>query len=475
MAKSFKEWLLGGNKKAASIFGQPQQRWVSVGNQIVINPTDSAGFIKDGYEANDIVYSIINIIADKATVAPWGVYKVVDDSSLKQYKAIQNQIVNTKGNVSVLRKESIKLRTKALEPAADNRLNSLLDYPNKNQSFSEFLREGLIYKLITGNKYITASMLDGGANIGKPGELYHLPSQFTSIISDGMFPATAVEYRVMMGQLITFSKELVLQEKYPSVNFSLLNNLYGQSPLQAASMLVTRTNEGTKSGATAFKNMGRDGMVFLDDPNVDPSGSLEQMSLTKAQWYQDNYASDNKKGLGFSHNKLGFIKFGLSPVDLAIIESEKWDVVRLCSVYGVPPVLLMPDNSTYNNLEQAEKALTTRAVLPHLISMRDSLNRKLQTDWGYKGQNLIVDFDLSVYHELQGDNKEMIDYLEKAWWYPLKLKYELAGMDIPAYLNNEDLEKIYTTRGMVSLSDVGIDAQMGVADAALKKSGLNDY
>ena len=468
-----KEWWFG--RKKSQLLGQPQQKWISVGNQIVINPTDSLGYIKDGYQANDIVYAIANIIADKATVAPWRVCKVVDESSLKQYKAVQKQIINTKGNVAPLRKEAMRLKDTALVEVSDNRLNALLEYPNNSQSWSEFVREGLIYKLITGNKYIASDILDAGANTGKPGQLYHLPAQHTAIVSDGYFPASAVEYRVMMGQLIYYAAEQVLHEKYPSVDFTLLNNLYGMSPLQAASMLVTRTNEGTKSGATAFKNMGRDGMVYLDDPNIDPTTSQQAMELTKQQWYKDNYHADNKKGLGFTNAKLGFVKFGLSPVDLAIIESEKWDVVRLCSVYGVPPVLLMPDNSTYNNIEHAEKALTTRAVLPHLISLRDSLNRKLQTDWGYKGQNIVVDFDISVYNELQGDNKEMIDYLEKAWWYPPKLKYELAGIDIPDYLNESELERIYAVRGTIPLSDVGLDTIVNAADSALNKSGLNDY
>jgi len=480
MANKIAEWFLGKKGVATPHSTYGNGKWVALGNQIAYQPVDAADFITEGYEKNDIVYSIINLICDKAIVAPWGVYKVVDESSLKKYKELQFRISGWKENDNAIElgkmaKDAIYLHSKALAPVADNRLDELLKYPNGDQSWSDLLREELIYKLITGNKFLAANLLEAGANMGKPGSLFCLPSHLTSIATDGMFPASATEYRLQMGQLITYPKELILHEKYPSLNFTLLNNLFGMSPLKAAAMIVSRTNEGAKSSATAFKNQGRDGMVYLDDPAVDPANSAAQMGLTKDQWYRDNGDASNRKGIGFTHTKLGFIKFGLSPVDLNIQAQEKADIERFCAVYGVPPVLLMMDHATMNNAEAAEKALTTRAVLPHLISKRDALNRKLTTDWGYKGENVYMDFDMSVYHELQGNNKEMAEYLEKMWWYPLRLKYELAGQDVPDYLEASEIERIYAPRGTIPLSDVGLDTVTNAADNALSKAGLNDY
>ena len=40
---------------------------------------DQRSFVDDGYVANDIVYSIIKLITDKAKIAPFHVYKVVDE------------------------------------------------------------------------------------------------------------------------------------------------------------------------------------------------------------------------------------------------------------------------------------------------------------------------------------------------------------------------------------------------------------
>lgn len=476
-SKTWKEWWFGSKKKAMSQlpFSGAGQKWIPYGNHIVNNPVEPLGFITDGYQTNDIVYSIINLIVDKATVAPWAVYKIVDDSSLKSYKALQKEITSSKSNVPGLRKQALEFRAKALVQTNDNRLNQLLDYPNENQSWTELLREELIYKLITGNKFVKADLLEAGGNTGKPGSIYCLPTQSMTIVSNGMFPAMPQEYRMQMGQYLIFTKEEVLHEKFPSVDYSLLNNLYGQSPLQAASMLISRTNESTKSGATAFKNMGAGGLLYMDDMERARDMTPDQVQLMKDTFYNDAYNVNNKKAVRVTNNKMGYLPINLSPVDLAILDSEKWDVVRLCAVYGVPPVLIMPDNATYNNIEHAEKALTTRAVLPHLIAKRDALNRKLQTDWGYKGQNIMVDFDMDVYHELRQDVGEQVKYLNEAWWFTLRMKYEAMEMEMPPNLTDEELDMVFAPRGTIPLSDVGLDAAVAAADTAIAKSGLNGF
>ena len=58
---------------------------------------------------------------------------------------------------------------------------------------------------------------------------------------------------------------------------------------------------------------------------------------------------------------------GLSPVDLNIIEAEKWDYIGLCNIYGVPPELLGLTAKTYNNVKEAESALTSRVAMPQLV------------------------------------------------------------------------------------------------------------
>ncbi len=57
-----------------------------------------------------------------------------------------------------------------------------------------------------------------------------------------------------------------------------------------------------------------------------------QKLVGKGEWV----GSDNWGRIGVSGYKLGWQSVGLSPVDLSIIESEKWDLKRFGAVYGVP-------------------------------------------------------------------------------------------------------------------------------------------
>jgi hypothetical protein len=87
---------------------------------------DSRAFVRDGYIANDIVYSIVKLITDKAKLAPFHVYKVKDEMSAKRYKSLMKQpdkITNWQ-EVNDLHKKAFEIYT------GDQRLNDLLKYPN---------------------------------------------------------------------------------------------------------------------------------------------------------------------------------------------------------------------------------------------------------------------------------------------------------------------------------------------------------
>ena len=86
---------------------------------------DAQSFVNDGYCANDIVYSILKLITDKATLAPFSVFKVINEPAAKKYKALMSQPEKIKNWKDVL-----ELRTKAFEEyTGDARLNELLKQP----------------------------------------------------------------------------------------------------------------------------------------------------------------------------------------------------------------------------------------------------------------------------------------------------------------------------------------------------------
>lgn len=402
-------------------------------NGQMISPADNkTAYITEGYTYNDLIYSIVNLISDKVRVAPWNAYKVVDDSSLKKYKAILSKKDLTGEDF----KKALQYREKALEETSEAKLDALLDTPDGQRTFQDLVADSSVFKLLTGDRMIWAELLEMGANGGKPQSLHILPSNLLTMKVGNIWPFQILGYELTDWGLIkeqSILKEQVLHDKYFNPNYnSTGDHLWGLSPLKAALLLTTKSNEANKTEAAQFQNQGPKKIIFTD---VDPekmdfaTAGTQANQIKKILQGKEYSGSDNAGKLATSGYKMGVVDVGLSPVELGIIESEKWSLRRFCNIFGVPSQLLNdPDNKTFNNQKEGEKALTMRCALPQLNSFREHFNRKLKTDWGYKDKNIVIDYDLSVYSELQDDlatKWAWVKELPVSWAY----KLDLMGMD----------------------------------------------
>lgn len=415
---------------------------------------NSQSFIDDGYAGNDIVYSIINLITNKAKVSPWAVYKVKDEAKYKQLKSILQSphlITNWK--------KVEELKSQSLEPYKnDARLNEILKYPNEEDTWSDLIEAWGGFKLATGNSYIYGKLIEAGANKGKPLSLSALPAQFMSIIANvSVFPAVRQAYRLYYGVTYDFNKEEILHDRMFNPKWSATGlQLYGMSPLQAAAKNITRSNEAKTASVANFQNGGPAGILFTDDLRMEGDTAVAQANALKASLTGFAGAKNTNK-IATSGYKVGYQAIGLSNVDLDIIQQEMWDMRSLCNIYGVPSQLLNdPENKIMANSTSGEKALTVRAALPLLTTMRDNLNRKLATDWGYSGTGIVVDFDLSCYPELQDDNQTKVNWLKDSM-LPLRRRFEIMGEPIPDYLSEEMLNTIYVNGQAIGEPDGSVD------------------
>ena len=408
---------------------------------------DQRSFVDDGYVANDIVYSIIKLITDKAKIAPFHVYKVVDEKAAKKYKSLAAQKDINLKELETLHKKAYELYT------GDQRLNELLKYPNEEDCWSDLVEQWCGFKLITGNSFIYGKLIEAGNNQGKPYELFALPSQYMAIIANiNVFPPTRAGYQLYYGEMWSFDTKEILHDKYFNPQWGVTGGqLYGQSPLRAAAKNLTRSNEAKTAAVASFQNGGPAGVLFMNDERFDPTSGQAQAQALKTAVSQKGGAA-NFNSIAVSGYKVDWKQIGLSPVELNIIESEKWDLKALCNIYGVPSQLLNDsDSKTYNNQREGEKALTLRCAIPLLNALTENLNRKLHTDWGYKGTNLYVDYDLSVFGELEANKAEQTAWLNTAWWISPKQKLDIMNIEVPDYIPTEELEKLYIPTGLQTI------------------------
>lgn len=416
---------------------------------------NSEVFVRDGYCGNDIVYSIIRLIVDKSVVPPWFVYKEVDAFKAKIYKAIMRRpdLVQNWASVKELKEQAFE-RTDS-----DQILNRLMTEPNDEDTFADLLASCLTYKLTTGNDFTYGELIEFGKNAGKPNALYSLPSQYMSLLVDIVpFPARKTGYQLYFGRQVTFTKEEVMHDKYTNPNWSVTGaELYGLSPLKAAAKVLERNNQSNNAVISAYANEAPLGIIYpkMGQTGFDAQGSGgDQMKALKGEIASKSGA--NKRGLlPITSWEMGFTSIGFTPEDMLFIEAQKWDKEQLCAVYpGAHPALLgSADAATLDNMKLYQKDLCLSGAIPLLCSYRDNLNRQLRNYWGYKGTGLFVDFDTSVYSELEANRVEQTTWLSAAWWLTPAQKLEVMNMEADKNVKKEDLEKLYLPTNIQAIDD----------------------
>lgn len=450
--------------KAAPTFAPARgQGYRLINDRLVAYKDSKDTYFKHGYDMNDIVYAIVTLIMDKIRVAPWNVYRIADESAYKSLMGMQRKREWSAKDFSMAQ----GYQRKALEIVNDpGKLGELLQWPNEEETFSDMVAHGAGFKMLTGDMYVWANLLRAGANSGLPNALHLMPSQEVSIYCTDNFPSTVTGYSMSFMPGEKYTPEEILHTKYWNPEYTVAGSQhYGVAPLRAALNLLQRNNSSMHASASAFKNEGVKGILTHDVEPGNVDGQLLQAEVGKlAETLRDQWSGERNRGrIGLGGYRMQWLPIGLSSEDMQVIESEKWDMRRLCNIFGIQSQLLNdPDNKTYANQEEAEKSLTTRAALPHLTSFRDNLNRKLQQHWGVK-KGIIADFDMTVYSELAQDMGKMVTALTPLMdrGLPLNRVLELLNLEL---IDNPYYDQPRVTVGMGQTIE---DHELNIVDDAL--------
>lgn len=404
------------------------------GGQIT-NLADNAQTFLRQYSYNDIVYSIINLITDRVASVKWGLYKETRNG---------------------------------LKPFEDENLQRLLDSPNIYTTFSDLVAQHVGFKLLTGNAYLWAMMIKGGANEGLPDELWHLPPDLVNLKVKGSFPPKIVQYLIPGWQGAEFDPKEIIHTKEWNPNYDITGTqLYGISKLKAALNLINRNNSAMKASIGKFQNGGLETIIFVDDDRFTGDQTEQQAIALKNKLLE--YDAEGRR-IGVSGYKTGALQLGLSPVELAIIEAEQWDLRRLCSLFGIPAQLMNDTSaSTYNNVNEAKKDLLTRVVIPELNAFKDAFNKKIATDWGGR-EGVIIDFDQTAFSELEEDKNEQMK-----WLLPL-MQNGLPLNRVLEILNLEKIDDPYYDEPRVTtqMGDTLEERQQTEVDTILNQNQISD-
>jgi HK97 family phage portal protein len=402
-------------------------------------------YITKGYGGNTAVYTCVNMITNNCSLPTFKVYDVRDVKKHLQIKAWTGASATAESIVRAQMLKEMVYSENTVHP-----MNILLDKPNRYQTQAEFIQTCAGFKLITGNRFMFVNKLNAGANEGKPTELYNLPPQHMTIIADRhMF--SVLEYQFLVNEQRFIPAEYILHSRYPNYEFDQYgSHLWGMSPLRAGRRTVTLSSGAEDRSVILMDTGGASGLIYKRDAKIEPD------PVKKAQIRQELNETINGRDsagtIAMANGDMGYIKFGMTAADLSLIELEKFANEKIAGLYRIPPGLLQASaNATDNNIAAWNKQVITRAVIPELNSIREDLNMVAKM----YGDNIYIDYDLSVFPELQEDMAAIATRLANMPYYTYNEKRVMTGGDKDP--DNKLMDKYYVTSNTIPLEMAGTE------------------
>ena len=278
---------------------------------------------QEAYQKNVVAFRCINMIADAVASVDWEIWdgdKVLD--SHPHYANIKR--------------------------------------PNPAQSGIEFMCAKISYLMIGGNAYDERIVAGGEIK-----ERYTLRPDRMKIIDGPNWPWPS-RYLYEAGARKQFwdvdPKTGVSDIRHFKL-FNPLDDWYGQSPIWAGRFGVDQHNEAMGWVQALLQNSAR------------PSGALimkgeqvlgdDQFKRLKAEMEEQYSGASNAGRPMLLEGGLDWQEMGLSPADMALIDTKYSAAVDVAMAFGVPPQLVgIPQSQTYNSYEQARLSFWEDTVLP---------------------------------------------------------------------------------------------------------------
>jgi HK97 family phage portal protein len=420
-------------------------------NTSAIQNYTGLSYVNEGYLGNADVYSIVSFLARKSASIPWYVYQLNPGekarTNLMRYKQLSKGVANRGAYEQALiaRKNAYSENIIMGTPLA-----RLLEKPNNYQSQDQFFENLFGYRYLSGEGNVYGN--DGNLG-GTFSELNILPTQYLEIYPDPKDVYNILGYKLQVGGGVDLPKEKVMMWKSwnPDFDVTTRTHLRGLSPLRAAYKTLRMSNNAADASATMTGNGGAKGAITPRPlGNIVPSFTIEQANDIKRAVNENLNGVDNKGKVAVLQTPWDYLNFGLSSVDMELVNTLRMSMHQWCRVFGLPAVLFDVDTSSYNNYQNAMRDLITNTIIPMCCQLRDELNKFLVPRYG---EDVFIDFDITALPEMQQDMERMVRSLRDANW--LTFDEKRVAMN---YQEKEGaFEYAYINQGLIPIEQAVMD------------------
>lgn len=378
---------------------------VSIGKDIVdLLKGGKGGLLEEAMFSSTYVFPIVRIIIDKAKPCPWLLYEVTNEQKAAYY-------LNYRQKADFL-KQANEYKAKALTEIESHPLLDLLNKPNSYQTRMQFLEDVFGFYNTLGECIIYADIPTIGRNAGKPIALYSLPPHEVEIIYSNDFRNPIKHYIVYLdGKALTVEPHRILHIKKwnPLYNYAG-GGLHAIAPIEVGRNIINREKANQTAQTRAYINGGRAYLISAEQPTGDDEVmTQEQLDTLNDRIKEKIQGPANYMNIQATSASVKVHNIGDSVADMKLIEADKEDLKKTCSLFNVDPILLgQKDGAKYDNQEGAYKALVTQVVMPQHNDVTEAL-----TLWYVpmfmkgSGKKYILEADSAFYPELQPDVKLM--------------------------------------------------------------------
>jgi len=408
-----------------------------IANKAIYPETGSDTFLK-GYTGNGDVFTVINKITEPA-------------STLPIYQYDKNGEINENG-----------------------RMIQLLNKPNPWMSRGELIEASLTFYLIFGDCYNAYEKIDNGLNTGLPLRLDVLPPQWMEImIGTYLNPVQGYKF-LMSGNVMDYDVSQVMhwKEFNPDYDYQGTGHLKGMSRLRPILKSVTGSGSAYDALVAAFQHQGAVGILTL----LGEDGKVQRMnksflSSVKNQ-YRREYTGAKKAGsIVITDKDHKWTNFGMTVVELAILQALGTFGGKICDAYNVPAMLMAGStDKTYTNYKEAKAALWQDAIMPSVDAYLDKLTNWLGPAFKEEGQELRADY--SEVPALQTNKAELIAWMVLSKSFTKNEIREAAGAD---QMDDPNMDKVYESAGAVPLDELGMMPGQDLTEGVLKALKIVDY
>jgi len=400
-------------------------------------------YIKDGYEKNADVFSVIDRLSTMFAQVPINVVMGDDE-----------------------------------EVVLEGDLVERMKQPNNYQLWQEFAKLWYTFFLTTGNAITYAPRIVGGNDKGKlmPGGMYLMPTQNVDIKSGG-WRDPIKEYTLdLSGTTERIPAEDVMHVRMPNLQYTDGANFMGMSPLKVAALIIEAENQGYQTVADTLARGIPPGILTKVDESYDEDLSKTQQKELERTYKQKYGNQKYKRNAGVPVLTVGnvkWVKMGFDNFrDLQILEMNQHGLRVLCNVLGVPSQAFNDvSGTTFSNMNDARKMVYTNRLIPDLGLLIAYLNVQVAPAYG---EGLKSKADYSNVPELQDDKQKVATWANIGVANGSVTRNEfrkLIGLD---QVEDEGMDSFMAPFNLVPVGEIGMDVEID-SEKILKDNDIDDY